>query len=244
MATEKDRSETMVKVIGGVIVLAIVVGIVGAAVWTRRSQSTAVENAALPAGVLADFGVPYGSAGPDAPLIEVWEDPQCPFCGVLENAIGEHLVSLADAGAIRLIWRPTAFLDDNPNVASANISNGAPDSSRHAIAAWGCAIDQGKTAQFHDQLYARQPQEGAGFPEATLLDIGVAIGLTGAAYEEFAACVQEDRYMGWAQNATLAFRDAGVPGTPTVLLNGSEVPLEQIQDPASVDALLATVATP
>ena len=244
MASQQDRSDTMVKVIGGVIVLAIVVGIIGAAVWTRRSQSAPIDNAALPVGVLADFGVPYGSGGADAPLIEVWEDPQCPYCGLLENSIGAHLVTLAEAGTIRLIWRPTAFLDDNPTVASGNISNGAPDSSRHAIAAWGCAIDQGKTAEFHDEMYARQPQEGAGYPEATLLDIGGAIGLTGSAYDEFARCVQEDRYLGWAQNATLAFRDAGVPGTPTVLLNGREVPLEQVQDPASVDALLATVIAP
>lgn len=242
MASEKDRSDTMVKVIGGVIVLAIVVGIIGAAVWTRRSQSAPVDNAALPTGVLADFGVPYGAAGADAPLLEVWEDPQCPYCGLLENAIGEHLVSLADAGAIRLIWRPTAFLDDSPAVASANITNGAPDSSRHAIAAWGCAIDQDKTAVFHNRLFANQPQEGAGYPEDVLLDIGVQAGLTGTAYDEFAQCVQDGRYLGWAQNATLAFRDAGVPGTPTVLLNGTEVPLEQVQTPEAVDALLASIA--
>ena len=82
--------------------------------------TAADPNAPLPTGALpADderaFGVPYpGTATPDAPVLEIWEDFQCPACGAVEQANGAGIESLADAGKIQLIWRPTTFLDAQP----------------------------------------------------------------------------------------------------------------------------------
>ena len=74
-------------------------------------------------------------------------DPQ----GAVEKANGAGIEALANQGKIRLIWRPTTFLDGN-------LKN---DSSSRAAAAWGCAIDAGKAAEYHNTIYANQPKEGA-----------------------------------------------------------------------------------
>ncbi|MEC8504368.1 MAG: hypothetical protein VXY57_02470, partial [Actinomycetota bacterium] len=96
-AGEKRRERT-VRIIGAVAVLAVVAGIIGVAVVARNADDNAnaidvIEadaSAPVPDGVLgADsewaYGVPYGTAGDDAPVLELREDFQCPACGSLEE---------------------------------------------------------------------------------------------------------------------------------------------------------------
>ena len=103
------RRERTVRIVGAVTVLIVVVGIIGIAVVARNSQSsdavtasaTVDPNAALPAGVLPTddahaYGVPYGTAASDAPVLEIWEDFQCPACGAVEQANGDGIAALAE----------------------------------------------------------------------------------------------------------------------------------------------------
>ena len=100
-AGEKKR-ERMVRIVGGITVLVVVVGIIGVAVVAKNSQSigatpdrdraSADPDAALPEGVLAAddaraYGVPYNTAA-DVPVLEIWEDFQCPACEAVEEAAG------------------------------------------------------------------------------------------------------------------------------------------------------------
>ena len=158
-ASEKRRERT-VRFIGGAAVVVVMAAIIGVAVYASSNSPSndasgsldgVVQpdpDAALPAGVLtADsatpFGVPYGNGGADVPVLELWEDFQCPACGALEEANGAGIEQLAEEGLVQLIYRPTAFLD-------ANLGN---DSSHRAVAAWGCAIDAGKTLEFHNAVW-------------------------------------------------------------------------------------------
>lgn len=234
-----DRSDRLVKIVGGAIVVALVAGIVGAALWSRRDRAGYADSAALPLAVRSDYGVPLGTGASGVPVLEIWEDFQCPACAALERAAGAHIRDLIAAGKVNIIWRPTAFLDDNPTIRQANRDNDAPDSSKRAIAAWGCAIDLGKTEQFHDALFASQPQEGTGYSSAVLKLLGAQLGLTAEEAKTYAACVDSDKYVGWAKNSTLKFRDAGIPGTPTVFLNGKELTLDQVADSTTLDRLIA-----
>lgn len=241
-ASEKRRERT-VRIVGAVTVLAVVVGIIVIAVVARNSsdaanQVTRVEpdpNAPLPEGVLgADspyaYGVPYGSAPETAPVLELWEDFQCPACGALEEVSGAGIAELAETGQIQLIWRPTHFLD-------ANLGN---DASNRAIAAWGCAIDAGKTREYHDVVYANQPeQEGAGYTRDQLIAFGEQSGIAGADLETFTQCVQDGTYRAWAANSDQEFQAAGHQGTPFGLLNGIVVENTTLAD---LEALKATVA--
>ncbi len=162
-AGERKR-ERMVRIIGAMTVVVVVFGIIGVALVARNSSDTgtvaapsADPNAPLPATALpADderaFAVPYpGTTSADAPVLEIWEDFQCPACGAVEAANGAGIESLADAGKIQLIWRPTTFLDRN-------LGN---DASARATAAWGCAIDAGKATEYHTHGL-RQPARAGG----------------------------------------------------------------------------------
>ena len=244
-AGERKR-ERMVRIIGAITVVAVVFGIIGVAVIARNSSDTSAvavpsadPNAPLPAGVLpADderaFGVPYpGTASPDAPVLEIWEDFQCPACGAVEMANGAGIESLADAGKIQLIWRPSTFLDRN-------LGNNA---SARATAAFGCALDAGKGKEFHATIFANQPeQEGTGWTDEELIGFGGEVGIAGADLETFTQCVTDGTYLGWAANSTEVFYTSNIPGTPLAKVNGVEIPTEILVDQASLEQLIDEAA--
>lgn len=240
-AGEKRRERT-VRIVGALAVVAVVAGIIGVAVYARNTEGsvTGVEvvepdpSAPVPEGVLgADsewaFGVPYGTGGPDVPVLEVWEDFQCPACAALEETNGAGIAELAETGVTRLIWRPTGFLDRN-------VGN---DASNRAIAAWGCAIDQGFTREFHDVIYANQPEvEGDGWPDEDFIVFAEQIGMSGEQLDAFSQCVNDGTYRVWAANSTQVFYDEGIPGTPFARVDGIEVDNVTLADKA---ALLASI---
>ena len=249
---DERRRERMVRIVGAVTVVAVVVGIIGVALVARNSSSggdaiaapTADPNAALPATVLSGdderrYGVPYGSAAADAPVLEVWEDFQCPACAAVEQANGDGIAALAEAGKVQLVWRPATFLDRVNLGADPAVAN----SSTRATAAWGCAIDAGKVREYHDALYANHPDpEGTGYTDDQLVAIAGEAGLSGAELDAFTQCVADGTYLGWAANSGAAFQEDGIAGTPYAILNGVEVPTEILADQASLDALVEKAA--
>lgn len=240
------RRERMVRIIGAVTVVVVVFGIIGVALLARNSSDTAAvavpsadPNAPLPSGALpADderaFGVLYaGTATPDAPVLEIWEDFQCPACGAVEQANGAGIESLADAGKIQLVWRPTTFLDRN-------LGN---DASARATSAFGCAVDAGKAKEFHGTVFANQPeQEGTGWTNEELIAFGGEAGITGADLDTFTQCVTDGTYLGWAANSTEVFYTSNIPGTPLAKLNGVEIPTEILVDQATLEQLVDEAA--
>ncbi|MFM7598206.1 MAG: DsbA family protein [Actinomycetota bacterium] len=243
-AKEKRRERT-VRIVGAIGVIVVVVASIGIAVFASRSGSggggdvrplpSPDPSAPVPAGVYdssgeVPYGVPYGTAPVTSPLLEIWEDFQCPACGSLEAVNGAGIQSLAEEGKVRLVWRPTAFLDNN-------LGN---QSSAEAIAAWGCAIDAGKTAEYHDVIYANQPTvEGDGYTQEQLLAFAEEVGISGVPLEEFNTCLTGGRYLGWAVNSTQAFYEAEIPGTPAGFLNGTQLDGAQLADQAGLEKLVA-----
>ena len=47
-------------------------------------------------------------------------------------------------------------------------------------------------------------------------------------------------YNQWVSNSAQAFKDSGVPGTPTAYLNGTEVKSATLQDMAALEKLIAS----
>jgi hypothetical protein len=244
-AGEKRRERT-VRIIGALAVLAVVAGIIGVAVYARNTEGSATgfdviepdPSAPVPDGVLgADsewaFGVPYGTGGENVPVLELWEDFQCPACGALEAANGAGIAELAETGVARLIYRPTGFLDRN-------LGN---DASNRAIAAWGCAIDEGFTIEFHDAVYANQPEvEGDGWPNEDFVALAEQIGISGEQLDSFSQCVADETYRVWAANSTRAFDDEAIPGTPYGRINGVEIDNATLADKAALLAALTAAA--
>jgi protein-disulfide isomerase len=108
-AGEKKR-ERITRIVGAVVVIVVVLGIIGIAVVARNSSSetaggstaTADPNAPAPKGTFPTgdeyaYGVPFNDAA-NVPVMEIWEDFQCPACQSLEKANGagiEHEVAQA-----------------------------------------------------------------------------------------------------------------------------------------------------
>jgi protein-disulfide isomerase len=244
-AGEKKRERT-VRIVGAITVIVVVVGIIGVAV-VAKNQSTdasavptvsADPNAPLPEGVIAGgegwaFGVPFGTST-TAPVLEIWEDFQCPACQAVEKANGAGIEALAEQGKVRLVWRPTTVLDGN-------LGN---DSSARAVAAWGCAIDAGKSREFHNTVYSNPPAaEGDGFTDDQMIGFAESSGIAGADLDAFKTCFADRTYAGWAANSTDLFYSAKIQGTPYALLAGVEVPTETLVDQAALEKLVdATLA--
>ncbi|MEI8055991.1 MAG: thioredoxin domain-containing protein [Actinomycetes bacterium] len=242
-ATQRGR-DRRVRIIGGVVILALVAGIIGVGVYGAHKNAPVtgiVADAAVPKGVNASggtypWGVVYNTAA-SKPTLAIWEDFECPSCGALEAKMGKNITKLADDGKVNLIWRPTAFLDAK-FVTSANSK-----SSLRATAAWGCAIDAGKVKEFHTVMFANQPAtEGIGWTEQQLLDFGTQAGITGDAYSTYEGCVKDGTYMQWASNSNQTFSDDGIPGTPTAFLNGTEVTSEVMNDAVKLEKAISDAA--
>ena len=240
---EKARQRRTNLFIGGgllVVIALIIGGVVFASNQNKDTGNSASlppvdPNAALPKTVLPSssplaYGVPIGTASSTISTVQIWEDFQCPICGEFEKAQGAQIQALAAAGKIYLVYRPASFLDNK--LPQSNLS------SARATAAWGCAIDGGVAEKYHNVVFANQPaKEGDGYTDAQLLDFGKQAGLSGAAYDTFASCFDKKTYFGWTANSAGAFTDSGIPGTPNVQLDGTEIPSAQLGSAAAyIDA--------
>ena len=235
---EKARQRRINLLIGGglLVVIALIVGGVLYAASQNASSSgltlpAADPNAPLPKTVLPStasepYGVPFGTASTTISTVQVWEDFQCPVCSQLEAAQGAEIQQLAADGKIYLVYRPAVFLDRN--LPQSDLS------SARAVSAWGCALDAGVGEKYHNIVYANQPtKEGDGYTDEQLKAFGTDVGLSGSAYDTFAACVDAHTYLGWAANSDQAFHDSGQDRTPTVILDGTTIPAEQLATAAT-----------
>ena len=225
------RRERMIRVGAAVAVVLVVLGVV--LFMATRGGDEAPDDAALPTGVdTAGGGVPVGTAG--APVLELYEDFQCPICKTFEDALGSTLADLVSAGTARIVYYPLSFLDRQ-------LGN---DSSLRAANAAGCAQDAGAFAAYHDTVFANQPErEGDGYTDEQLLQFGRDAGIEGDSYATFETCVQDRTYEGWVQQVQQVANDRPVTGTPTLFLDGelvdtSELITGESFDPEKLRALI------
>jgi len=237
-AADKRRERT-VRIVGGLVVLIVIVAIIGGAIFFSKKDGsnnggtpTPDAGGATPNGMsTSDYYVTAAANTPaGVPTVKIYEDFQCPYCKKLEETAGPALVEQAKAGKLNLQWQPGIFMD-------ANLKN---TGSLTATNAWGCAIDAGKTTEFHQGVFQQQaPEETVGAPGFTqqqMLDLGKTVGITGDAYSTFESCVKANTYNTWAANSNAQFEKAGVTSTPSIFVNGKELPTKglNINDPTAL----------
>lgn len=213
LRAERERQERMRRNLTiGAVVLGIVV-IIGGGFFIQSQRDSTGDAATAPAGATAEYGVALGDEGAQHEVV-IYEDFLCPVCGVLEAEAGEALTSAIDDGRARVEFRPVNFLSRYG------------DFSMDAANAFAVVLDaEGPEVakEFHDAVYAEQPAEDAGdFPGSDWF-IAKAVE-AGASEEAVTAGIEGGEFEGWVDNATGAASEAGVKGTPTVLLNGEPVP--------------------
>jgi protein-disulfide isomerase len=164
-----------------------------------------------PAGASADFGLVVGDA--DAPKsIVIYEDFLCPFCGQLEQTVGDQLDAAVDAGEMKVEYRPLSFLE--------RISDYSPESAN----AFAVVLDESGpevAKAFHDLLFANQPSEEGPFPDTDEL-VAMAVD-AGADEADVRPGIEDMAFEGWVDAAGEAASKAGVNATPTVFVDGERV---------------------
>jgi protein-disulfide isomerase len=233
IAKVTPKSGPNVVLIGGVIAVVLVLAVVVAIVIGNNSKSGSTTSAqSVPVGVVGGTGggiaVNAATAKSNAPTMDVYEDFQCPTCGELEKAMGPQIRTLADAGQIKLVIHMMSFLDGN-------LQN---DSSSRAANAAACAADAGKFLDYHAAVFAGQPaKEGAGYTDAQLTEFAKTAGITGPALTTWQKCATSAQHAQYVTDLETASGKAGVTGTPTVKLNGTDI----TKTMTTPEALVATV---
>ncbi|MEU1424117.1 MULTISPECIES: thioredoxin domain-containing protein [unclassified Kitasatospora] len=224
---ERAAAKRRQRIVVGVSIVAVLALAGGTALAINAAGGDDPSSASAAADPTA-LVVPANTTGPDGTVIvygkpdaahtlQVFEDFRCPVCKSFEATNGDTVRKLADDGTVRVEYHLAAFLDKNLG----------GKGSRTALAAVGAALNEGvdKFKQFHDVLYANQPDEREdGFGDVNhLLDLAGQV--PGLKTDAFVKAVTDRTYAPWAKKVADAFNDSGVTGTPTVKLDGKPITL-------------------
>ncbi len=210
-------------VVATVVVVVAIVAVVAGVVWSESKKQAAVgTSTATPPGTSMGEGYrvyPDATLVSGAPVVDVYEDFQCPICAQFEAAMGPTVEGLAQQGKIELRYHVLNFLDDK---------TGAQNSTPAANGAF-CAAADGKFLDFHNAVYADQAPEGQDVAQARLDSWAASAGITGPALTTWKQCVADGTYTKYVSSVNdAAFKLSGFQGTPTIAINGT------IQDTAKI----------
>ena len=221
LANQRSARLRRITIVGSAL-LAVVLVAVMVVVLVQRNQkpaATASELAYPPNATAARDGIVVNdNAG--KPDVGVYFDYQCPVCKQFEGAYGASLKQLATSGEIELHYRNMTFLDINLN----------NDASLRAGIGAACSDFAGKYSDYHDQIYANQPAtEGQGYTDAMLRDtIPATVGIAGADLTSFQTCYDNQATKAFVNGTNEQASKDKVNATPTVHVNGKDLPLKTI----------------
>jgi protein-disulfide isomerase len=161
-----------------------------------------------PVTLNADNSVTMAQPGVTQPVLDVYEDFQCPVCRTFEQGSGAAIQRLADEGKVKVVYYPFTVFDSQPQRAN-------------SIRAWAAAkcVPADTWARYHNSLYASQPAQTTadGFGVSLLVRLGRNAGITNPG---FAQCVESQQYA--IQDLPLSDQivNSGVSSMLTLKLNG------------------------
>jgi len=160
--------------------------------------------------------VPSDNTKPNALIVDIHTDPQCPICKYVENFYAKLFAELSERGDIVIRQHTRIFLDGNlGNVSSTKIA---------MAAACVDIVDRTKYAAFLDTVFINQPQEGLGFSDNQIsVDFPTAIGLADSDLATYQNCLDSQATLPWVldveQNNVQAVANPG--GSPKYLYGGN-----------------------
>jgi protein-disulfide isomerase len=223
-ARKKETRQRRIIVLSVVILVLVLAAVIGVVVQSNRSGGQKVVLPATATG--QDHGIVVGKA--NAPVkMDFYEDFQCPICGQLEAQSGATINQLINSGKVQATYHMMAFL--------------GPESVRAANAG-AAAAQAGKFKAYHDVLYANQPPEDTnGFQNKTLISLAGKVGLSS---KPFTDAVNSGTYKGYVNKVTDDASKRGVTATPTVFLDGKQIPNANLTPAGITAAVNAAAGTP
>ncbi|WP_019630676.1 DsbA family protein [Actinomadura atramentaria] len=212
-----------------VVVLAVAAVVVAVVIGNRADKEPeAYHGPVAPVARQDDGSTVMAEKGVTKPVLEIFEDFQCPVCRSVEETSGPTIKRLAAERRVRVVYRPFQLFQ------GARLEPLSSNSRRAANAALCAPADH--WLAYHDALYANQPREGTdGFSPDDLVKWGREAGITDAAFE---GCVRNLGQAAKLEQMTAYAQQHGVEATPTVLLDGAQVGVGTLRDP---DALAKAI---
>lgn len=208
----RRRQRALFIALGAVVVIAVVLVIVVAVRGGDDAGSKSFQGALAPVSRQADGSVVMAGAGVAKPVLEIFEDFQCPACKGFEEATGKAVKELAGEGKVKVVYRPFSLFKDSPEPTKGN--------SLRSLNASFCAPAD-KWMAYHDKLYKEQGPEGSkGFENADLISWARDAGISDGGFE---ACVNGTQKSAQIDQANAAAAKAGVQSTPWATLDGRKL---------------------
>lgn len=210
--TEKKRWRPSVGLVVVVVLLLALGTGVGVQYWRSNSGVNVDANGAVEPPLItgpgtSGKGVTVGKQGAKT-QIDLYLDYRCPHCKDFEEEAGGTIDKLVDEGKATVTYHPMTFV--NPD-ASPRLANG-----------FACAAAAGKPRSYNDQLYAGYAKA---WSNDQLVELGSELGITDPAFEQ---CVRGNNQGGWLESVGKAAETRGVNQTPTVFVNGKQLPEDQM----------------
>lgn len=206
-----------------VAVAVLAVAMLVTAIWAGGQATDPVStDTRTPIARQPDGTLVLARPGVTQPVLDLYEDFDCPICRELHGKVNPMLLKLAAQGRLKVVFHPVTIFADEP----------MRSNSIRAAAAARCVPAESWLA-YRDQLYGMQPAPhgtASGFTVEQLVAAGETAGVKAAGFD---ACVRNQ------ERAAAHLKDnPQLEGTPTVLLNG-QVLGEIAFDPAALEQVVS-----
>jgi protein-disulfide isomerase len=168
----------------------------------------------------ADGSMVLGDRASDAPVLDVYEDFDCPVCKDMHAKVDGTIRKLAREGKVKIVFHQVTIFQDEP----------MRSNSIRAAAAARCVPEENWLA-FRDELYAIQPAPHGVASGFTVEELVKAARKAGASVD---ACVTSQSY---AEEHLAETGKVKLEGTPTVLLDGQTLGGEAF-DPQAIESVI------
>jgi protein-disulfide isomerase len=201
-----------------------------------------------PAGAVSDAPLPedpasfdYATAGTgETPVVTYFGNWKCPFCadfstGEADRAVlplGTIVRDYVEPGDVSLRYRGLAYAGDGQPF----LGPDAPRATRAGLAVW--TVDAEHYWDYHEHVMANQPPEDETWATTDrLVEFAREAGVESPG--NVRSAIEADRFEDRIEATTGAAGDAGVSGTPALLVDGSvHSPFEPERTRSALDSLV------
>ena len=230
---EQEKRERRAKVTRRVLIGAGAVAVVGGAAGLvttsvlKRRRKLAVNNRGIPYLVRSDDGAwTYGknsvidTTNEGAAVLDVFFDYACPHCAEFDSLHADEISTLLDGGKITLVLHPCKILRQ--------------DWTDLVMNALGLVIDEApdRALAFHNAAFAEylsiaQSGDASRLTVETVVSIAEKAGVSEDVTARLKDTIVGRVYDPWVSLGNETFQSRGLTGTPTVMLRGETLDLNQ-----------------
>ncbi|WP_424534583.1 DsbA family protein [Sphaerisporangium viridialbum] len=212
---EQERKQQQRRRLATVVTVVVVaLAVIGGAFWYVQSgKSETLSGQLAPITLQSDGSRVMAKPGVEKPVLDIYEDFQCPACQSFEQTSSATVKNMAAAGQVKVVYHSVNIFTTEPTRGN----------TIRASAAARCVPDGKQWMAFHDRLFKEQPPETkSGFAIDDLVKWGKEAGVTDPGFE---SCVRSQKEAAAQAEYNKKLEDTGAfaKGTPTLRLNGKEI---------------------